>query len=74
VPCGEFADAEEIDAHTAAQLEEAAVGGALEVVELYYRLDQQQARRQLAFLTISIPPYWEPPQVSRSFEAMLRGR
>lgn len=70
----EFADAAEIDAQTAAQLEEAAVAGALEVVELYYRLDHQQARRQLAFLMISIPSYWERPQPSPSFEAMLKGR
>ena len=70
----EFADAEGIDVETAERLTGAAVDGALEVVDLYYRLDQSEAREQLAFLIISIPCYWEPPQLSPSFKAMLEQR
>jgi hypothetical protein len=70
----EFADAERIDAETAARLEHAAIDGAFEVVELYYRLDQPDGRRQLAFLINSIPSYWEQPPVSPAFGAMLEDR
>jgi hypothetical protein len=70
----EFADPEAIDAETAARLEQAAVDGALEVVELCYSLDQPDARRRLAFLISSIPGYWEPPQLSRSFSVMFEDR
>lgn len=70
----EFADADGIDAETAARLERAALDGALGVVDLYYRLDQPEARRELALLIISIPSYWEQPQVSPSFRTMLEDR
>jgi hypothetical protein len=70
----EFAAAEAIDAHTAARLEEAAVAGTLEVIDLYYRLDEREARRRLACLMVAIPKYWEPPQPSEAFQALLAAR
>jgi hypothetical protein len=70
----EFADAEGIDVATTARLAHAAVDGALEVIDLYHRLDQPAVRRALAFLIISIHSYWEQRHVSPSFRAMLEDR
>ncbi len=67
----EFADAKGFDAETAMRLEHAAVDGALEVVDLYDRLGEREARWQLAFLISSIPSYWEPPQLKASLRMML---
>lgn len=72
-----FAVAEAIDLDTARQLREAAIKGALTAYETAYRLnrgrskDEERDRAAAALWLMSIPDYWEEPEVSPEFQKLL---
>ncbi|MGD0454006.1 MAG: hypothetical protein ABSB69_10450 [Solirubrobacteraceae bacterium] len=70
----DYAAAEGVDAPTAAALTEAGIDGALNHLEAVWQLDDTNMQRALAFFVSAIPIYWEHPQVSPEFQALLEGR
>lgn len=73
----DFATAESISADTAAKLREAATTSAVEAWRTLNRLslgrskDQEKDQFAVEWLLRSIPDYWEEPEVSPEFQAML---
>lgn len=67
----DYAAAERTDATTTAALTETGIGGALNYLDGLMRIDDAQVQRGLAFFLSAIPPYWEPPEVSPEFQALV---
>jgi hypothetical protein len=70
----EFAVSDGVASAVALELTEAATGGALEVVDDLWRLNDEEAQLDLQYLLRSIPMYWEHPQISPEFRALLERR
>jgi hypothetical protein len=69
----DYAEAERADASTAAALTETGVDGALNYLDGLMHINDAQVQRGLAFFLSAIPLYWEPPEVSPEFRAVLEG-
>lgn len=73
----DFAAAEAIDTDTVRRLREAAIKGALTAHKTLNRLsrgkskNEQQDRAAAEFWIMSIPTYWEEPEVSPELQAVL---
>jgi hypothetical protein len=67
----EFAEDAGIDEATAEELEDAAIAGCLEHVRLLARANEPDATRQLQMVVAMVPSYWEDPDVSDEFRALL---
>lgn len=72
----DFAAAEAIDPDTARQLREAAIKGALTAYKTIGRLtrgrkDEERDRVAAEFWLVSIPSYWEEPEVSPELQRLL---
>lgn len=76
----DFAAAESIDAATAGRLRKAAIKGAVEAYKTTTRLslgrskDEAQDRFAVNFWLMSIPSYWEEPEVSADLQRLLDAR
>jgi hypothetical protein len=75
----DFAAAEAIDPTTTTKLRKAAIKGAVEAYKTVTRLslgrskDEEHDRLAVEFWLRSVPSYWEEPEVSPEFRAMLDG-
>ena len=62
---------EGVDAIVAAELAAACTGGALDAVDALLRQERAEVRLYLDYLLRAIPLYWEHPQISPEFQALL---
>jgi hypothetical protein len=69
----DYAAAERTGAATAAALTETAISGALNHLNALWQLEDTKMQKALAFFLSAIPLYWEHPQVSPEFQALLEG-
>jgi len=67
----DYAAAERADASTAAALTETGIDGALNYLDGLMHIEDAQVQRGLAFFLSAVPLYWEPPEVSPEFQALL---
>src|SRR5450759_482630 len=76
----DFSASEAIDDATAKELREAAIDGAVEAYRVVTRLglgrskNEEHDRRALYFWLMSVPDYWEKPEVSPEFQKLLDRR
>jgi hypothetical protein len=67
----DYAASERADAATTAALTETGIGGALNHLDALWQIEDTNMQRALAFFLSAIPLYWEHPQVSSEFQALL---
>lgn len=66
-----FASDHDLDDDTTEQLIEAALAGAADTIDLFLRLGDEDAQRQLTLLLMSLPEEWEQPKMRAEVSELL---
>jgi hypothetical protein len=67
----DFARAEHLPAAQAKELEEAAVVGAADAFRCWQTIEEPHSIRQVSYLAVCIPSYWELPEVAPDLREMF---
>jgi len=67
----DYARSEVVDAATVAALTETGIDGALSHLDALMQFEDTKMQRALAFFLSAVPLYWEHPEISPKFQALL---